>query len=87
MSLPSDVLHFWFGQPGSAIRGTFREEPISIVANGDQVAALMAQQAERDGVQYHWRTVQWWRVADGKAAEFIELVDDHAAFEAVWRKP
>jgi uncharacterized protein (DUF924 family) len=26
MSLPSDILHFWFGQPGSAIRGTFREE-------------------------------------------------------------
>ena len=26
MSLPSDILHFWFGAPGSAIRGTQREE-------------------------------------------------------------
>jgi uncharacterized protein (DUF924 family) len=25
MSLVTDILHFWFGQPGSALRGTFRE--------------------------------------------------------------
>ena len=83
-------LDTFMGRLGPAmevIRGSFREDPISIIGSGDEVAALMAHQAERDGKLYRWRTVQWWRIVDGKASEFTELVDDYAAFEAVWRHP
>jgi ketosteroid isomerase-like protein len=73
------------GPAMQAVAGSFREEVLWVVVDDDNVCVLAAQQAKRDGRLHRWHAVHLWRIEDGKLAEFSELVDDFATFEAAWR--
>lgn len=69
-----------------AVAGSFREEIVSLLAGDDSGAVMARQSAERDGKLHQWNAVHWWRIRDGKLAEFHEFVDDPAAFERAWHR-
>ena len=73
------------GPAMQAVAGTFREEVLGVLVSDNEGAVLVAQRAERDGKLHRWNAVHWYRIVGGKLAEFRELVDDSAAFEAAWR--
>jgi ketosteroid isomerase-like protein len=72
------------GPAMSAVKGSFREEVVRVVADDSQGAVLAAQRAERDGKAYEWNAVHWWRIENGMLAEFWEYTDDQSAFDAAW---
>jgi ketosteroid isomerase-like protein len=72
------------GPAMQAVAGSFREEIVSLIADGDGGAVLTAQEAARDGVVHRWNCVHWWRFRGDKLAEFHEFVDDPAAFDRAW---
>ena len=49
------------GPAMQAVGGSFREEIVNLVADGENGAVLLAQRAERDGVVHRWSCVHWWR--------------------------
>jgi ketosteroid isomerase-like protein len=67
-----------------ALKGSFREEVVRVVAGDSHGAVVAAQRAERDGKAHQWNAVHWWRIDNGKLAEFWEYTDDQTAFEAAW---
>jgi uncharacterized protein len=74
------------GPAMQAVQGTFREEVTKVATSDDGGAVQAHQQAARDGKVHHWNAVHWWRVRDGKLAEFHEFVDDPAAFDRAWHR-
>jgi ketosteroid isomerase-like protein len=72
------------GPAMQAVGGTFREEVTRVATNDDGGAVLTRQQVERDGKLLQWNAVHWWRIRNGKLAEFHEFVDDPDAFERAW---
>jgi ketosteroid isomerase-like protein len=72
------------GPAMEAVKGSFREEVTRIVASDSHGAVVAAQRAERDGKAHQWKAVHWWRIENGKLAEFWEYTDDQTAFEAAW---
>jgi ketosteroid isomerase-like protein len=74
------------GPAMQAIGGTFREEVQRVVANDDFAAVLVSQQAERDGKLHRWNAVHYYRIVNGRLAEFWEFVDDQHAFDAAWHR-
>ena len=73
------------GPAMQAVRGTFREEVLHVLAGDEQGVVVVAQSAERDGTLYKWNCSHWWRIEKGRLAEFWEFVDDPAAYESAWR--
>jgi ketosteroid isomerase-like protein len=74
------------GPAMGAVAGSFREEVVRIVANDTDACVYAAQRAERDGKTHTWNAVHLYRIAAGKLAEFRELTDDQAAFDAAWHR-
>lgn len=74
------------GPAMQAVAGSFREEIVSLLAGADSGAVWASQQAERDGKTHRWNAVHWWRIREGRLAEFHEFVDDPAAFEKAWHR-
>jgi ketosteroid isomerase-like protein len=74
------------GPAMGAVGGTFREEVVRIATSDDGGAVFAHQQAARDGTMHQWNAVHWWRIQNGKLAEFHEFVDDPAAFERAWHR-
>ena len=72
------------GPAMEAVKGSFREEVVRVVAGDSQGAVVAAQGAERDGKAHQWNAVHWWRIENGKLAEFWEYTDDQTAFDAAW---
>jgi len=72
------------GPAMAAVAGSFREEVMRVVAGDQEGAVVAAQQAERDGRLHRWNAVHWWRIQNGKLAEFWEFTDDQRAFDAAW---
>jgi ketosteroid isomerase-like protein len=81
-----DAFFAKLGPAMQAVSGSFREEVTSVATNDDGGVVLAAQQAERDGIVHRWNAVHWWKIRNGKLAEFHEFVDDAAAFERAWHR-
>jgi ketosteroid isomerase-like protein len=80
---PEDVLGFYvrlFELSG----GTFRTEPYSVMANDEYGAALVQTYAERPGRVLDGRSVDLFRLRDGKITEIRTLAEDQYADDAFW---
>jgi ketosteroid isomerase-like protein len=74
------------GPAMEAVGGTFEEEVKRVAAADEEGAVLVHQHAERDGKVHHWNAVHWWRIRNGKLADFHEFIDDPAAFDRAWHR-
>ncbi|MEU8121659.1 nuclear transport factor 2 family protein [Spirillospora sp. NPDC049024] len=82
---PEEVLGFYvrlFELSG----GTFRAEPYSIMANDEYGAALVQTCAERPGQVLDGRSVDLFRIRDGKITEIRTLAEDQYADDAFWSR-
>ena len=67
--------------------GTFKiDEVSSIMANGDQVAAILKFSAQRDGVEMSMSGVDVMTVSNGQIKEVWLYSEDQAAEDAFWGK-
>lgn len=65
--------------------GTWKTEPITIIANDRYAASLHRWTAERKGIKADMRNIIAWRLTDdGKIAERWELVEDEALHDRFW---
>jgi uncharacterized protein len=58
--------------------GTFRVEPLDVLANDDMVAVLARSSGRRDGRTLDSRQVHVYRVTDGRVAEIWQYTDGTA---------
>ena len=79
-----------FGMIGGMMQvsaGTFKiDEVSSIMANGDQVAAILKFSAQRDGVEMSMSGVDVMTVSNGQIKEVWLYSEDQAAEDAFWGK-
>ncbi|TDD71798.1 hypothetical protein E1293_33365 [Actinomadura darangshiensis] len=80
---PEEVLGFYvrlFELSG----GTFRAEPYSVMANDEYGTALVQNYAERPGKVLDGRSVDLFRIRDGRITEIRTLAEDQYADDAFW---
>jgi len=77
------VLDF-FGRCLDLSAGTLRVVPNEILTSGERVVALTTVSAQRHGRLWSSPEVQVWRVADGRAVEFIEYQGDQQTEDEFW---
>ncbi|WP_051713077.1 nuclear transport factor 2 family protein [Spirillospora albida] len=64
--------------------GTFRAEPYALMANDEYGTALVHTYAERPGRVLHGRSVELFRIRDGRIAEIRTVPEDQYADDAFW---
>ncbi|XRQ05913.1 nuclear transport factor 2 family protein [Actinomadura welshii] len=64
--------------------GTFRAEPYAVLANDEYGAALVQTYAERPGRVLDARSVDLFRIRDGRITEIRTLAEDQYADDAFW---
>jgi ketosteroid isomerase-like protein len=75
----------FFEKLGELSAGTFGVSVQEIFDNATgTVVALCTLEAEREGQQTSFDTVQVWRFVDGKATSFREFNDEQAALDDFW---
>ena len=77
------VLEF-FGRCQELSGGTLAVTADHVLADGDVVVVLATVSAERHGQTWSSPEVQVWRVADGRATEFVEFQGDQETEDAFW---
>jgi ketosteroid isomerase-like protein len=77
------VLEF-FGRCQALAAGTLRVVPHEVLADGDRVVALTTVSAERHGQAWSSPEVHVWRVAHGRAVEFVEYQGDQQSEDEFW---
>ena len=79
-----EVLDF-FGLLGSLSNGTFRLDVHCVLGDGSaDVAAVITEHAERNGVTSAFASVHVWRVEDGKATRFQAYMGDEYSVDEFW---
>jgi uncharacterized protein len=79
----SGVLDF-FGRCQALSEGTLRVDIDELLADGDRVVALTTVSAERYGQAWSSPEVHAWRVAHGRAVEFVEYQGDQQTEDEFW---
>lgn len=64
--------------------GTFRAEPYALMANDEYGTALVHTYAERPGRVLHGRSVELFRIRDGRITEIRTVPEDQYADDAFW---
>jgi uncharacterized protein len=77
------VLEF-FGRCQELSGGTLRVVPDELMADDDRVIVLCTVSAERHGQAWSSPEVHVWRVAQGRAAEFVEYQGDQQSEDEFW---
>jgi ketosteroid isomerase-like protein len=64
--------------------GAFEIDVHNVLADGDLVVALVTINAQRNGISASFPEVHFWRLKDGKAAEFREYQGDERREDRFW---
>jgi ketosteroid isomerase-like protein len=74
----------FFGRCQTLAAATLRVVPDQVLADGDRVVALTTVSAERHGQAWSSPEVHVWRVARGRAVEFVEYQGDQQTEDEFW---
>ena len=79
-----DQIASFFQRTMNLSRGAFSIDVHDILAEGDLVVALVAVNAQRNGISASFPEVHVWRMKDGKAIEFCEYQGDEDRENQFW---
>lgn len=82
---PDEVSGF-FAQLARGSGGTFHLEVHDIIADGDQVIALVTEHADAGGTTLAAPAAHVWRVSGGKIAEFRNYYHDQESVDEFWSR-
>ena len=75
------------GMIGEVMRisqGSFREEPVHVIASDDHGVVILDHFITRDGKQLHYRTDHIWGIKDGKFTSWEERPGNQEEFNRIW---
>ena len=79
-----DEIARWGGQLMERAAGTFREDLVDVVANDETAFQLVTYRAERNGRSIQDRSVNVYRMSEGRVVECWVLFGDTQGFDEFW---